>query len=297
MNYLILSDKRAGHLNQSIAFAKHSQANYDIIHVAFTSKFAKILSYFFDFMRLYTNTLFKLDKPVNRSYDAIISAGSNTYYAAKTLAKTHGFKSITMMLPKGYRYDFDTIFAQAHDNPPSRNNIIALPANFSFTEPKRYFTPSKKAVGIIIGGDNSVLKMHTQTLKLQLDFIVKHFHNYDIALTTSPRTSHAIEELTQSYAFAYKVIFSQNPINPIGDFLHHCELVFITMDSTSMISEAISYGSSFIEVLPLTDTHDSKFYTMSQSLEKEGYLHIFNNTVALNNRKINFETYAKKAFE
>lgn len=295
MNYLILSDKRAGHLNQSIAFAKHSQANYDIIHVAFTSKFAKILSYFFDFMRLYTNTLFKLDKPVNHSYDAIISAGSNTYYAAKTLAKTHGLKSITMMLPKGYRYDFDTIFAQAHDNPPSRNNIIALPANFSFTEPKGYFTPSKKAVGIIIGGNNSVLKMHTQTLKQQLDFIVKHFHDYDIALTTSPRTSQAIEELIKNYVFAYKVIFSQNPINPIGDFLHHCELVFITMDSTSMISEAISYGSACVEVLPLEEKHNNKFFTMIHKLEHDNFLHIFDGTIAHHNQKIDFRLFTPKA--
>ena len=283
-----------GHVNQSIAFAKHLKADYDIITVSFTCKAFKMLSYVLDWLHCYVAGIFSYEPPKQPSFDAIVCAGSTTYYAAKVLSKKFHLPSITMMLPKGYRYDFDTIFAQTHDNPPFQHNIIPLPANFSYVGPKGLFEPKGKSVGIIIGGNNALFTMDKARMKSQFDFIFTHFAGYEIAVTTSPRTPKEIESLVESYPFAYSVIFSQNKINPIADFLHHCEVVFITMDSTSMISEAISYGASYIEILPLDNTQNTKFYTMVQTLEREGYLHIFNDSVALNNRKINFETYAQR---
>lgn len=295
MKVLILSDGRMGHLNQSIAFVKHLNVDHKIINISFTCKICKILSYIFDFFGIYIKSLFKLESPINEGFTHIVSAGSSTYYANKTLSKQLGLKSVTMMLPKGYRYNFDTIFAQSHDNPPNQPNIIELPANFSHTTPKRLFTPSVKSIGIIIGGNNSHFKINEKSLKKPLDFIFERFKDYNIAVTTSPRTPKVIEELLENYPFAYKVIFSQNPINPIADFLHHCERVFITIDSTSMISEAISYGTSHVEVLPLGEMTDNKFFTMAKKLESQDFLHIFNGTCASNNRKIDFLYYAQKA--
>ena len=288
MNILILSDGKAGHINQSVAYAKHCKANYEIVSVTFKSNRIKMLSYLLDYLYVHSTSLFKLGQPQGKVFDTIVSTGSDTYYANKTLSQIHGLKSITMMLPKGYKYNFDTIFAQQHDNPPKRKNIISLPANMSFTEPKGLFTPTKKAIGIIIGGDNAVFTMQEERLKQQIDFIVETFKDYEIALTTSPRTSPTIEKMLEQYHFTYSVIFSQNKINPIADFLEHCETVFITMDSTSMISEAISYGHACVEVLPLDEKKDNKFYKMAQSLEKEGFLHIFDGTIAQNNQKIDF---------
>lgn len=296
MRFLIISDGRAGHLNQSIAFTKHLNADYEILPIRFTCKAYKLLSYLFDALHYYTPSLYAYDeKPQHSHYDAIIGAGSTTYYAVKTFAKAFRCASITMMLPKGYRYDFTTIFAQAHDRPPQKKNIITLPANFSFTEPQGFFVPSKKAVGIIIGGNNTHFTMDTHRVKHYLDFIFTHFIGYEIAVTTSPRTPKEVETLLKSYAFDYSVIFSENKINPIADFLKHCEVVFITIDSTSMISEAISYGTSSIEVLPLNDAQNNKFHTMSKTLEKEGYLHIFDGEVAHHAKKIDFKAYAHKA--
>ena len=294
MTMLILSDGRMGHLNQSIALAKHLEAHYDVLSVAFTCKGFKLLSYLLDRFKIYTTALLKLDQSITQNYDYIVSAGSSTYYASKTLSRALGIKSVTMMLPQGYRYDFDLIFAQAHDHPPKQKNIIALPANFSYVEPKGLFVPKNKSVGIIIGGNNALFTMDQERIKKQLDFIFKAFQGYDIAVTTSPRTPKEIERLVESYPFAYSVIFSQNKINPISDFLAQCEVVFITIDSTSMISEAISYGTSSVEILPLSETKNNKFFTMTQTLEKEGYLHLFDGTLGNNNLKIDFHHYAQK---
>jgi len=292
---LILSDKRAGHENQSIAFAKYCDARFDILHVSFKNRFLKLLSYAFDFLHIYTKNIFTCNS-IKGDYDLIVSAGSSTYYANKVLSKLHNLKSVALMLPKGYKYDFDYIFAQTHDTPPKQKNIIEIPANFSFIEPKNIYKTDKKSIGIVIGGDNSVFKMKTEVLKKQLDCIKETLKEYDVAITTSPRTPKQIEDLIESYGFKYGVIFSKNRINPISDFLDKCEYVFITIDSTSMISEAISFGNSYIEVLPIDERKDNKFYKMTKTLEKNGFLHIFDGKIGNSNKKIDFSRYAKKVF-
>ena len=283
-----------GHLNQSIAFAKHLNAPYEIMSITFRCKICKVLSYLLDYFKIYTQTLFHTDVLPKTPFNLVVSAGSNTYYANKTLSKMLGIKSVTMMLPQSYRYDFDLIFAQNHDHPPKQTNIITLPANFSYVEPKGLFTPKTKSVGIIIGGTNAHFKMDKGRVKEQLDSIFETLKGYEIAVTTSPRTPKEIEELIESYPFTYSVIFSKNKINPIADFLAHCEVVFITIDSTSMISEAISYGISCVEILPLDESKNNKFYTLAHTLEKEGYVHIFNDTLGHKSKKISFNNFAQK---
>ncbi len=58
VNILIISDGRMGHLNQSIAFAKHLNAHYEIIPVTFRYKIYKVLSYVLDYFKIYTQALF-----------------------------------------------------------------------------------------------------------------------------------------------------------------------------------------------------------------------------------------------
>ncbi|MBD3777105.1 MAG: mitochondrial fission ELM1 family protein [Campylobacterales bacterium] len=299
---IILSDGKNGHLNQSIAFCKYMDLSYDIAEVRFKNRSFKSLSYLFDRVGFYTMSILDMRLKCEydefchscfENYDILVCAGSGTYYAAKTIVKKTDLKAVSMMLPHGYRYDFDIIFAQAHDNPPKRSNIIEIPANFSFIQPLGIYKPNKRSVGIIIGGSNSYLHMSKEKLKEQLDFIKERFKDHEIAVTTSPRTSKEIEEFIKSYHFDYEVIYSKSPINPIPDFLAHCDTVFITSDSTSMISESISFGEANIVVLPLAATKENKFDSFISKLEKEEYLHIFNGTIINKNKKIDFRRYLK----
>jgi len=288
---LILSDGRAGHVNQSIAYAKYLDAKYEIHEVSFKYRFFKNISYILDFLKIYTEIIFNVKTIDFRSFNYIVSVGSATYYANKTLAKKHNLKSVTLMLPRGFSYDFDYIYAQSHDNPPKQSNIIEMDANFSYSEALNLYSPLKKSVAIIIGGENSVYKMSVKEIKEYLDRIFELFSDYEIAVTSSPRTSKEVETLLDSYDFAYKVIFSKNRINPIADFLNRCDYVFITADSTSMISEAVGNGNANIEVLPLLSQKENKFTTFVHNLESSGYLHIFNGQVSKNSKKIDFKRY------
>jgi mitochondrial fission protein ELM1 len=294
MRILILNDGRMGHLNQCIAFAKLQDASYAIIDVSYSYKFFKVLSYLLDKLFIYSDQIFKCMIP-DEKFDYVVAAGSTSAYPLKVISKMLHAKSVSMMLPQGYRYDLDIIFAQEHDNPPKAANIIAIPANFSFVTPQGFFHASGRSIGIVIGGDNKIFHFSKEKLKQQLDFIFESFQGYAFAVTTSPRTSKEIETLLNEYPFDYKVIYSVNPINPIPDFLDQCERVFITQDSTSMISEAVSFGNAYIEVLPLESNRDTKFSRLVKKLEKGGYLHLFEGSCANANQKINFRDFLGEA--
>ena len=289
---LILSDNRMGHLNQSLAFVKYLDISYDVISVKFKYRWYKALSYILDKIGINTEKLF--DVQIDKKYDLVVGTGSTTSYATKVFAKRMHATSVAMMLPRGYRYDFDIIFAQSHDNPPKQDNIIEIPANFSYVEPKRLYQAKKQSIGIVIGGNNKIFTMSKEKLQAQLDTIIAEYRDYEVAITTSPRTSEEIELLVASYGFDYEVLFSKNPINPIPDFLEQCETVFITGDSTSMISEAVAYGRSNVVILPLESQEENKFTRFIDALEKEGYLHIFNGSIKNKNKKIDFKTYLKE---
>jgi len=291
---LILNDGRPGHLNQSIAFARYMGLSYDVAEVLPRFRWSKAATLLFDMLGVRTQKLFWPVSFEDKRYDYVVGTGSWTYYMTKVIAKYLGARSVAMMLPKGYRYDFDLIFAQYHDKPPRGSNIIEIPANFAYVEPQGLYRAKNKALGLVIGGDNSLFTMEREMLKSQLDFILDHFKSYEVAVTTSPRTPKEIEALIETYGFDYQVIYSKNPVNPIADFLEQCETVCITGDSTSMISEAVSYGNANIVVLPLRAKSPNKFTKFVESLEKEGYVHLFNGTIKLVHKKIDFSHYIQK---
>jgi len=288
---LILSDGRMGHLNQSYALVKHLNIPHDVVSVKFKYKGYKLLSYIFDKIGFYTQALFRVNIDKTIHYNIVIGTGSTVYYATKVIAKELDAKSVVMMLPKGYRYDFDIIFAQTHDTPPKQENIFEIPVNLSYGEPKGLYQPLKKSIGIIIGGENPFFINSKEKIQSQLESIKRLHKEYEIGITTSPRTTKEIEQLVESYHFNYEVIFSKNPINPIADFLEQCEIVYITADSTSMISEALCMGKANIVVLPLAYKKQSKFTHFVEQLAQQGYLHVFDESIQKRDKKIEIKSY------
>ncbi|RWS48319.1 hypothetical protein CKA56_14810 [Arcobacter venerupis] len=262
---LIISDGKPGHLNQSIAFCKIKNISYDILEVKFKSKFHKALSYIFDNFDFFTESLFEEHKNYYPEfYDAIISAGSGTYYFNKVIAQKYNKKSIALMLPKSYKYStFYYIIAQEHDHPVLLDNLIAIPLNLSYSSPKGYLkkVDDKKSLAIIIGGDNGIFSMNCNLIKQKLDEIFEKYPEYLKYITTSRRTSSDVEMLIDKYAFDYKLIYSKEPnINPIGDFIAICDEFFITIDSTSMLSEVRANSDAKISIINLESKKENTKY-------------------------------------
>lgn len=271
---MIVSDGKRGHENQSLAFAKICSLNHHVLLVGYKSRFYKLLSYIFDFFAIYI-PIFEYRVPKhNNKYKYIVCCGTTTYYPAIYLSKKLNLKLVALMLPKGYRYSsFDRIFAMMHDTPPKRENIAPIVTNICYSSPSGYFVSTKESIGIVIGGENSVFKMERGDLLSKLNEIFEKFKNHSIAITTSPRTPKEIEDAILDIECDFKVIYSQNPINPIGDFLEECSDIFITEDSTSMISEAICYGEAKVHTIPLLATlKNSKFHRFLENLKEMGFL-------------------------
>nr|WP_314377167.1 ELM1/GtrOC1 family putative glycosyltransferase [uncultured Campylobacter sp.] len=204
-------------------------------------------------------------------FDLFVGAGSTTYYALKFYARRYAKPSIALMYPKGYRKDFSVIIAGAHDRPKPRANLKISPVSLSFSRPQGLYQPQRKAVGFIIGGPNSCFEMGDEILK-QIEGVRAQFADCEFALTTSPRTPRATESALEKLSWDYSVIYSREPVNPIGDFLAQCEWVFISEDSVSMISEAASNGSASVAILSLKrkDAHN-KFDDFISALVSTGH--------------------------
>ena len=204
-------------------------------------------------------------------FDLFVGAGSTIYYALKFYARRYAKPSIALMYPKGYRKDFSVIIAGAHDRPKPRANLKISPVSLSFSRPQGLYRPQRKSIGFIIGGPNSCFEMGDEILK-QIEDVRAQFADCEFALTTSPRTPQATESALAKLSWDYSVIYSREPVNPIGDFLAQCEWVFISEDSVSMISEAVSNGSANVAILSLKrkDAHN-KFDDFISALVSTGH--------------------------
>lgn len=295
---LILSDGKPGHVNQSVAFARLLGLPFEVRRVSFRGRLYKALSYLLDQLGLSAPGLFEIKGDVPEC-STVVSAGSETYYANRLLARALGARSVAVMLPRGYRYDFDLIIAQQHDQPHLRDNILELPVNLSYPEPKGYVKRegNKPCIAFIIGGSSRHYTMDATRLGEQLRQVFDLFPGADFLVTTSRRTSPEVESLVGNGPFRYKVIASRQEINPIPDFLAISDYVFVTEDSTSMVSEAVCYGRANVEILPLAKIgKTSKIERMINHLELQGYLHVFNGALLECHRKFDLQAALREVW-
>lgn len=295
---LILSDGKPGHVNQSLAYARLLGKPYEIRRVAFKFRVLKALSYFFDRIGVLTDHLFSIDGELPVC-EQVVSTGSTTYYPNRVISKKLGAQSVAIMLPRGYQgAHFDLIIAQAHDNPPVTNHVLVLPVNLSCPQPQGLVKRSGMGpcVAFIIGGPSRHFHMDNKALADQLDQIYTLFPGGEFFVTTSPRTPPEVDQLIQDRPFDYRVIYSREQLNPIADFLEHSDYVFVTEDSTSMISEAVTFGRACVEILSLSSTGEkNKVGRMIQTLEDKGCLHVFDGTLGGKNRKIKLKEVLDQA--
>ena len=296
---VVLTDGKAGHENQSKAFARALGLDFELVPVKFKSPVHKALSYLLDFLGAHTLSLFPSsfakateDKPnhppslkLRRTSLTLIATGSGTFYAAKALAqKTPGAKCGVVLYPRGYRLSsFDCILAPAFDNPAKRPNVVEIPANLvandaAFYEKgvaafkERYHGATYNLVGVIVGGPNKCSTMTPEWMKTRLDEIFAANPGAQLCVTTSRRTPPEVEEVVDSYPWAYKLIYSKDHFNPIPAFVQLAKRLYVTAESTGMLSEACTFGSAEVIALDNLKTGPHKFRRFVENLRREGYV-------------------------
>ena len=290
MKVLILTDGKAGHENQSKAFARAIGAEFDIRPVRFKCKAAKVASYLFDNLGICTTVLFNGYEVefCKSGYEAVIGTGSGTFYAVKTIAQKLGVPSGVVLYPRGYRTRrFNCIIAPEFDNPPHQPNIIKIPVNLVAADDAFYEagvkafqekrgtvsgrTPSD-AVAVIIGGPNKCSAMTSEWMRSQLEDIFDRHKSAgrEIWVTTSRRTPPEVEAVVDSFPFDYKLLYSKDQFNPIPAFVSLASHLYVTAESTGMLSEACSFGRAEVHVMDNLNSGRHKFRRFAETCAKLG---------------------------
>lgn len=313
---LILTDGKAGHENQSKAFARALGCDFELLEVRFKSKFHKALSYLLDRLDVRTLALFASPiRPFPHSpirqfanspippfthspippFSAVLGTGSGTFYAAKALARRLGVKCGVVLYPRGYDVtSFDCILAPAFDRPKPAANVIEMPANLVAADAAFYEqgvaafrerTDAEPEIAVIVGGPNKCSTLSVDWMKARLDEIFREPGKK--AVTTSRRTPPAVEELVDSYPWDYKLIYSRDHFNPIPAFVTLARRLYVTAESTGMLSEACTFGTAEVRVLDNLKPGPHKFRRFVEDLRKAGY--------ADGNRKIDLSALFARA--
>ncbi|MDO8536453.1 MAG: ELM1/GtrOC1 family putative glycosyltransferase [Candidatus Omnitrophota bacterium] len=230
---LVLSDGKAGHLNQALAVARQIQRargtqNYRpedtdivVVDVKYKSKFSRALLTFASIfvswrchgrMGLMKICLEKdsYDKLMSTYAEFIVSCGSSLAPANIFMSKENNAKNVVVMdpaIPFGLK-KFNFVIAPKHDKMKSGKNIITTTLAPNLVDTKTMQEAAEKIkkhaniakndiVGLLIGGDNPEFTLTSDLLRKVLSETLEAIRSNDAELlvTTSRRTSKAQESI------------------------------------------------------------------------------------------------------
>ena len=134
-------------------------------------------------------------------------------------------------------------------------------------------------MAVIVGGPNKCSTMTPEWMKTQLDAIFKsnnqtiiQSNNLQFWVTTSRRTPPEVEAVVDSYPWDYKLLYSKDHFNPIPAFVKLAKKLYVTAESTGMLSEACTFGSAEVVALDNLNPGPHKFRRFVEDLRKGGYV-------------------------
>jgi len=201
--------------------------------------------------------------------DIVISCGSSLTAVNILLSRENNAKNVVVMKPgPGVIDKFDVAIIPAHDKPKSRENVVItegapnLIGNTTMETGAKNIGDitdlseggAKKRLGLLIGGDSSKYSLN-KALALELikglEGLIES-SDMELLVTTSRRTSKEVEDLLKERLGGNPrcrllVIANENNVdNAVGGILHHSDIVLVSSESISMVSEAASSGKQTI---------------------------------------------------
>ena len=211
--------------------------------------------------------------------------------AALYIKRMSGGRAFTVFIqdPRVSPSQFDLVAVPMHDRLRGPNVIVTMAAPNRITQDRLddaydYFAdpfedmPSPR-VAVMIGGDSRAYKMTepiTRKLTAQLHALAEQ--NYSLMITTSRRTGAANEKIIdEGLDDTSAWVWDRDTENPYMGFLAWADIIMVTADSVSMISEAATTGKPVYMIPPEGGApRISKFH---QNLIDRGILRIFDGTL------------------
>lgn len=302
MNLLVIRDDKPGHYNQSeglLLYLKeiYKEINVEYIEVKIKSKLSRkilrILLNNFDSFFCNENSLKYLRffyKKYNLPFlrpDIIISTGGNTSNFNAWLAKSYKSKNLLNGALRGLKEELFTFITTVIDL-GYKNQIILDVAPSLITKEKlelsaNKFLEEKKLpkdnvyYTLLIGGDGAGYKYDVKFYDNLIDFVKKISKEKNIKwlITTSRRTSIKVEKKLKNNlteCCAYFVDYNKNPQKVMFPFLALGEKTFVTEESSSMISEAISSGKEVYTFSIDYSKSDKNYKKLLEKFEKNKFI-------------------------
>ncbi|NQV04249.1 MAG: mitochondrial fission ELM1 family protein [Candidatus Omnitrophica bacterium] len=301
-----MSDGKAGHLNQGMAVAEMVEealgsrlkargikerpiVKIRVVEIRFKNAFARML---LDASSLFASSwcqgclrclrfLLKkesFDKIKNQYADIVISCGASTVGAGIFLKYENNAKSAVIMKPGlGRSRKTNLVILPRHDAPKKvRLNMIITEA-----APNRIQPGHKKGsgIGLLIGGDAKNFKLKREEVEKVINGVLKIAEemNQDIFVTTSRRTSSEIDSLLKNRLANHRcckllvIAKEANPEGTVRKILDSSEVVIVSPESISMISEAASSGR-YVVVFKRSSMSKGKYEKSIANLQSHGYI-------------------------
>ena len=314
----VLSDGRAGHLNQALAVVKQlkkyredseykiGDTDVEIIEVKFKNRFTKMflgISGLFSTarcqgcMRCLRFSLQKdaYERLMKRHSDIVISCGAGVAVVNRFFSIENNAKSACVMRPPLLGPGkFDMLILPQHDRVKNtKEGRIIVTDTVPNLIDEKYMEDCVKEVlqiahfekkiklGVLLGGDNSGFALTEDITLALLENVIDASKKIDadILFTTSRRTPAPCERLAKEKLHPEKrskflvMANEKNFPHAVGGILGLSDIIVVSCESASMISEAISSGKTVI-VFRLKSKKKSKFEKMLTHLAKKGYITI-----------------------
>ncbi|NQU95885.1 MAG: mitochondrial fission ELM1 family protein [Candidatus Omnitrophica bacterium] len=314
---VILSDGKAGHLNQAKALCKQliryrKDSGYDvpdtvvkIAEIKYKNKFAKML---LNLCSLFSThrcqgcmscmrhclTSESYENLMKLHADIIISCGSGVAGVNRFFSVENNAKSACVMKPSILRLNkFDMVVLPQHDRVNGKEGSIIVTDTVPNLIDEEYMEKCSRKVsetvkldapvkiGILLGGNNSDFELTEEITESLLNNVINASRKLDadILLTTSRRTPRNIEEVVKHRLHSEKrckflvIANEKNTPEAVGGILGLSDIVVVSGESVSMVSEAVSSGKAVVVFnLKNKKRKNGKFDRMLRRLEKKGHI-------------------------
>ena len=233
--------------------------------------------------------------------DFIISCGSSVAPVNYFLTQEHDVKTVVIQKPGilGFR-DFDLVVLPRHDKSKRKwpDHVVVTQGSPNLITPayldeyknallKRYShlkSGDNFKIGVLLGGDTPEFILSEQRVRVLLHQLMEAAEETqaDILLTTSRRTSAKVEnlimrELRKYHRCKFLVIANrENTPEAVGGILGLSDVIVVSGDSISMVSEAASSGKKvaafFVESRSGAPFEKTKHGRFLERLSADGYV-------------------------
>lgn len=273
MNIVIFQEGSPGHEKQSMAIVHELEKLVDIkteyIQLTRLSGFRKMSRFFLLYLRRDGGCRHIINAP-----DLLLGTGTQTHLDILAARKKYRVPAVTCMAPDIFlRNYFDLCFVPRHDGLPEKDNIFLTdgpPVTTAFSHKK----PGNKGL-ILIGGPNAYSKgWKTDRICSYVQTIAEKRNSIHWTLSTSPRTpdttSASLRKVAETYSNVEFYHFRDTPPGWVENEYAESDITWVSVDSMSMIYEALTAGCK-VGLLPLEwRNKDNKFKRSMDELIRKG---------------------------